>query len=122
MTTFFVIRIKDVQGDALRAVIIDKLSFLVPTEPLVAARINWLEKEGANSFLRYSVPKAIITLKQGLGRLIRSRRDRGILAVMDSRLRTRSYGQLFIESLPKYTITDNIEVLRDFCRQNASTS
>jgi ATP-dependent DNA helicase DinG len=111
----------DVQGDALRAVIIDKLPFLVPTEPLVAARINWLEKEGANSFLRYSVPKAIITLKQGLGRLIRSRQDRGVLAVLDSRLRTRSYGQLFIESLPKCAITDNIEAVRDFCRQNAST-
>lgn len=110
----------DVQGDALRAVIIDKLPFLVPTEPLVAARINWLEKEGANSFLRYSVPKAIITLKQGLGRLIRSRRDRGILAVLDSRLRTRSYGQLFLESLPKCAITDNIDGLRDFFHQNAS--
>jgi ATP-dependent DNA helicase DinG len=110
----------DVQGDALRAVIIDKLPFLVPTEPLVAARINWLEKEGTNSFLRYSVPKAIITLKQGLGRLIRSRRDRGILAVLDSRLRTRSYGKLFIDSLPKCAITDNIDRLRDFYRHDAS--
>ena len=111
----------DVQGDALRAVIIDKLPFPVPTEPLVAARINWLEKDGTNSFLRYSVPKAIITLKQGLGRLIRSRRDRGVLAILDSRLRTRSYGKLFLESLPKCTITDNMDTLRDFFDQNASS-
>ena len=110
----------DVQGDALRAVIIDKLPFLVPTEPLVAARINWLEKEGENSFLRYSVPEAIITLKQGLGRLIRSRQDRGILAVLDSRLHTRGYGQLFLESLPNCPVTDNIEELRHFYHRNAS--
>ena len=110
----------DVQGDALRAVVIDKLPFLVPTEPLVAARINWLEKEGENSFLRYSVPEAIITLKQGLGRLIRSRQDRGILAVLDSRLHTRGYGQLFLESLPNCPVTDNIEELRHFYHRNAS--
>ena len=110
----------DVQGDALRAVIIDKLPFLVPTEPLVAARINWLEKEGENSFLRYSVPEAIITLKQGLGRLIRSRQDRGILAVLDSRIRTRSYGRLFLQSLPNCPVTDTIEELRHFYHRNAS--
>ena len=66
-------------------VVIDKLPFLVPTEPLVAARINWLEREGENSFLKYSLPEAIITLKQGLGRLIRSRQDRGILAATTAR-------------------------------------
>jgi ATP-dependent DNA helicase DinG len=110
----------DVQGDALRAVVIDKLPFLVPTEPLVAARISWLEKEGENAFLRYSVPEAIITLKQGLGRLIRSRQDRGILAVLDSRLRTRSYGQLFLKSLPNCPVTDKIEELRHFYHQDAS--
>ncbi|MDA2929249.1 ATP-dependent DNA helicase [Acidobacteria bacterium AH-259-O06] len=106
----------DVQGEALRVVIIDKLPFLVPTEPLVAARINRLEKEGRNSFLRYSVPEAIITLKQGLGRLIRSRQDRGILAVFDSRLRTRSYGQFFLRSLPNCPLTDNMEDLKKFFR------
>ncbi|MFQ5741154.1 MAG: ATP-dependent DNA helicase, partial [Acidobacteriota bacterium] len=68
----------DVQGEALRAVIIDKLPFQVPTEPLIAARIHHLESQGENAFLKYSVPNAIITLKQGLGRLIRSRRDCGI--------------------------------------------
>ena len=104
----------DVQGDALRAVIIDKLPFLVPTEPLVAARINRLEQQGRNSFLEYSVPEAIITLKQGLGRLIRSRRDRGILGVFDTRLRTRSYGRLFLRSLPDCPVTDDINDLRQF--------
>ncbi|MEE8348599.1 MAG: ATP-dependent DNA helicase [Acidobacteriota bacterium] len=110
----------DVQGDSLRAVIIDKLPFLVPTEPLVAARIAWLDKEGENSFLRYSVPEAIITLKQGLGRLIRSHQDRGILAVLDSRLRTRSYGRLFLQSLPNCPVTDKIEELRYFYQRNVS--
>ena len=104
----------DVQGDALRAVIIDKLPFQVPSEPIVAARLNHLEREGRNSFLEYSVPEAIITLRQGLGRLIRSRQDRGILAVFDSRLRSRSYGKLFLESLPNCPVTDNIVALRNF--------
>ena len=104
----------DVQGDALRAVIIDKLPFLVPTEPLVAARIHRLEAQGENSFLRYSVPEAIITLKQGLGRLIRSRQDRGVLVVLDSRLRTRNYGRFFLESLPECPVTDAIQDLRGF--------
>ncbi len=104
----------DVQGDALRAVIIDKLPFQVPSEPIVAARLNHLERGGRNSFLEYSVPEAIITLRQGLGRLIRSRQDRGILAVFDSRLRSRSYGKLFLESLPNCPVTDNIVALRNF--------
>jgi ATP-dependent DNA helicase DinG len=106
----------DVQGDALRAVIIDKLPFSVPTEPVVAARVNRLTKAGDNAFLRYTVPEAIISLKQGLGRLIRSRQDRGILAVFDSRIRTRRYGDLFLQSLPKCPVTDNMMALRNFFR------
>ena len=112
----------DVQGDALRAVIIDKLPFLVPTEPVVAARMKRLEKQGINSFLRYSVPQAIIALRQGLGRLIRSRQDRGILAIFDSRLRTRSYGQLFLESLPNCPVTDNMASVKEFLSNGARTS
>ena len=104
----------DVQGDALRAVLIDKLPFQVPTEPVVAARIERLEKQGVNSFLRYSVPEAIITLRQGLGRLIRSRQDRGVLAIFDSRLRTRSYGPLFLQSLPNCPVTDNMNLIKQF--------
>ncbi len=102
----------DVPGDALRAVLIDKLPFQVPTEPVVAARLNRLEEQGENSFLRYSVPAATIALRQGLGRLIRSRKDRGILGVFDSRLRTRRYGSLFTRSLPSFPIVDNIEAIR----------
>ena len=110
----------DVQGDSLRAVIIDKLPFAVPSEPLVAARLHQLEQQGENAFLRYSVPQAVITLKQGLGRLIRSRQDRGVLAVFDSRLRTRRYGRLFLESLPNCPVTDNIEDIRYFYGRSAS--
>ncbi len=109
----------DVQGDSLRAVLIDKLPFQVPTEPVVAARIERLEKQGENSFLRYSVPEAIITLRQGLGRLIRSRQDRGVLAVFDSRLRTRSYGSLFLQSLPNCPVTDNINSIKRFLSNDA---
>ena len=104
----------DVQGDALRAVVIDKLPFSVPTEPVVAARVHRLEQQGENSFLRYTVPEAIITLRQGLGRLIRSRQDRGILAIFDSRLRTRSYGRLFLKSLPNCPVSDKIDDIKKF--------
>lgn len=104
----------DVRGDALRAVIIDKLPFRVPTEPLVAARIQALQKGGENAFFSYSVPDAVITLKQGLGRLIRSRDDRGILTLFDSRIWRRGYGRIFLSSLPKCPVTDNIEDLKNF--------
>ncbi|HSR49945.1 MAG TPA: ATP-dependent DNA helicase [Acidobacteriota bacterium] len=110
----------DVRGDALRAVLIDKLPFQVPTEPVVAARLNHLKEEGTDPFSSYSVPQAVITLKQGLGRLIRSRSDRGILAVFDSRLRTRAYGRTFLESLPNCPLTDNITDLENFCRRTSS--
>lgn len=110
----------DVRGDALRAVIIDKLPFPVPGEPVIAARLRRLEEQGENPFLGYSVPEAIITLKQGLGRLIRSRQDRGILAILDSRLYGRSYGPLFLKSLPNCSLTDNIEVLKNFYLESGS--
>jgi ATP-dependent DNA helicase DinG len=110
----------DVRGDALRAVIIDKLPFHVPTEPLVAARIHRLTEQGENPFMSYTVPDAIITLKQGLGRLIRSREDWGILAVLDSRLRTKRYGNMFLRSLPNCPLTDNMDSLRNFFSQHAS--
>lgn len=110
----------DVQGNALRAVIIDKLPFRVPTEPVVAARLHRIDREGGDSFLEYSVPEAVITLRQGLGRLIRSREDHGILAVLDGRLRTRRYGKLFLDSLPNCRLTDNIVELKNFYTQNVS--
>ena len=110
----------DVKGQALRAVVIDKLPFRVPSDPVVAARLRRLREEGENAFLGYTVPDAVITLKQGLGRLIRSRRDRGILAILDSRLRTKTYGEIFLQSLPSCPITDNIGSLRNFFSMAAS--
>ncbi len=104
----------DVQGEALRAVVIDKLPFQVPTEPLVAARLHRLRQEGRDPFLNYTIPTAIITLRQGIGRLIRSRRDRGILAIMDSRIWSKRYGNLFLNSLPNCPVADNIENLENF--------
>ena len=90
----------DVVGDQLSCVIIDKLPFASPMDPVVAARIDRLRNRGGNPFGEYQVPVAILMLKQGLGRLIRSASDRGILAVLDSRLVERPYGQRFLESLP----------------------
>ena len=81
----------DVKGEALSAVIIDKLPFQVPSDPLVAARSARIQREGGNAFAEYQVPNAVLRLKQGFGRLIRSANDRGILAVLDNRLSTKSY-------------------------------
>ena len=110
----------DVKGDALSCVIIDKLPFQVPSDPLVQARIRQIEAEGGNPFSDYQVPAAILKLKQGFGRLIRSRTDRGILAVLDSRLRTRGWGKLFLSSLPDYAIVDHVEELGEFLADEAS--
>jgi ATP-dependent DNA helicase DinG len=98
----------DVRGEQLSCVIIDKLPFAVPTDPIVAARQRFIEEQGGSSFYEYSVPQAIITLKQGLGRLIRSTTDRGLLAVLDPRLRTAAYGRLFLASLPPCRVTSDL--------------
>jgi ATP-dependent DNA helicase DinG len=110
----------DVRGEQLSCVIIDKLPFAVPTDPIVAARQRHIEDEGGSSFFEYSVPQAIISLKQGLGRLIRSTTDRGVLAVLDPRLRTKSYGRLFLQSLPPCRVTSRIEDLRDMFPEEVS--
>ncbi|HYH85031.1 MAG TPA: ATP-dependent DNA helicase [Pyrinomonadaceae bacterium] len=99
----------DVRGSQLSCVIIDKLPFAVPTDPVVAARQRFIEEQGGSSFYEYSVPQAIITLKQGIGRLIRSTTDRGLLAVLDPRLRTAAYGRLFLASLPPCRITSSLD-------------
>ncbi len=99
----------DVRGEQLSCVIIDKLPFAVPSDPVVAARQRFIDDQGGSSFYEYSVPQAIISLKQGLGRLIRSTTDRGVLAVLDPRLRTKAYGRLFLESLPPCRVTSKIE-------------
>ncbi|MFN2512038.1 MAG: ATP-dependent DNA helicase [Pyrinomonadaceae bacterium] len=101
----------DVRGEQLSCVIIDKLPFAVPTDPIVAARQRYIEDEGGSSFFEYSVPQAIISLKQGLGRLIRSTTDRGVLAVLDPRLRTKAYGRTFLRSLPPCRVTSRIDDL-----------
>ncbi|HKS43007.1 MAG TPA: ATP-dependent DNA helicase [Blastocatellia bacterium] len=99
----------DVQGEALSCVIISKLPFAVPTDPVVAARQKYIDQQGGNSFYEYSVPQAAITLKQGLGRLIRSATDRGVLSILDPRLKTKSYGRFFLQSIPQCHVTTNIE-------------
>jgi ATP-dependent DNA helicase DinG len=101
----------DVRGEQLSCVIIDKLPFAVPSDPVVAARQRYIDDQGGSSFYEYSVPQAIISLKQGLGRLIRSTTDRGVLAILDPRLRTKAYGRVFLESLPPCRVTSNIEEL-----------
>ncbi|OGQ93972.1 MAG: hypothetical protein A2284_15730 [Deltaproteobacteria bacterium RIFOXYA12_FULL_61_11] len=91
----------DVEGDALRAVLIARLPFRVPTEPLLQARVEDLERRGEDAFTRYTVPQAIIRFKQGFGRLIRKKDDRGVVVILDSRVLGRSYGQAFLSSLPE---------------------
>jgi ATP-dependent DNA helicase DinG len=104
----------DVPGDALRLVVIDKLPFAVPTDPVVAARCRALEEAGQNPFLAYSVPEAAITLKQGFGRLIRARTDRGVVAILDRRIRTRGYGAAMLAVLPPARRTDRLEDVSAF--------
>jgi ATP-dependent DNA helicase DinG len=99
----------DVQGDQLSCVIIDKLPFAVPTDPVVAARSRFIDENGGRSFSDYSIPQAVISLKQGIGRLIRSRTDRGVIAILDPRLRTKPYGRQFLQSLPRMRITSDVE-------------
>ncbi|MBP9665031.1 MAG: ATP-dependent DNA helicase [Pyrinomonadaceae bacterium] len=104
----------DVRGEQLSCVIIDKLPFAVPSDPLVAARSRFIDENGGRSFIDYSVPQAIIALKQGIGRLIRSRTDRGVIAVLDPRLRTKGYGRDFLASLPRMRITGELDDVVEF--------
>jgi ATP-dependent DNA helicase DinG len=99
----------DVRGEQLSCVIIDKLPFAVPTDPIVAARTRFIDENGGKSFFDYSVPQAIITLKQGVGRLIRSASDKGVIAILDPRLRTKGYGRDFLNSLPRMRITAELK-------------
>ncbi|MCE5336229.1 MAG: hypothetical protein LLG06_16730, partial [Desulfobacteraceae bacterium] len=104
----------DVPGESLSCVIIDKLPFEVPDDPVMASRVDRLTKSGRNAFFEYQVPRAAIQLKQGIGRLIRSSRDRGIIAVFDVRLLTKSYGQIFLKSLPPCRVVHSIDEIGNF--------
>lgn len=91
----------DVAGDALRCVIIVKLPFRVPSDPLIQARSEAIAAEGGDPFMEYSLPQAIVKFKQGFGRLIRNRTDRGCIICLDNRIHTKRYGRQFLDSLPK---------------------
>ena len=104
----------DVPGEQLSCVIIDRLPFAVPSDPIVDARVQKVRGEGGNPFYDYQVPQAAIALKQGFGRLIRSRSDRGVLVLLDNRVTKQRYGQVFFDSLPDYGFTTKIADVENF--------
>ena len=104
----------DVQGEQLSCVIIDRLPFAVPSDPVIQARVKAIENSGGSGFFDYQVPKAAIALKQGFGRLIRSTTDRGVLVMLDRRIQHVNYGRIFVESLPPYRITNEIADVQRF--------
>jgi ATP-dependent DNA helicase DinG len=104
----------DVPGEQLSCVIVDRLPFAVPSDPIVAARVRALNEDGRNAFAEYQVPEAVLALKQGFGRLIRARSDRGVLSILDNRIHRMAYGRIFLESLPDYAITREIAEVERF--------
>jgi ATP-dependent DNA helicase DinG len=108
----------DVQGEQLSCVIIDRLPFAVPNDPVVAARVAAILADGGNAFMEYQVPGAVITLKQGFGRLIRSLHDRGVLVLLDNRISRQRYGRVFLESLPAYARAQSLGDVEAFFAKN----
>jgi ATP-dependent DNA helicase DinG len=108
----------DVRGEQLSCVIVDRLPFAVPSDPIVSARVRALQEDGRNAFAEYQVPEAVLALKQGFGRLIRSRTDRGVLAILDNRIQRMQYGKIFMESLPAYATTRDIAAVERFMQKS----
>lgn len=104
----------DVQGAALSVVIIDKLPFAAPGDPLLQARLDALKKQGRNPFMEHQVPQAVIALKQGAGRLIRGENDTGVLMICDMRLLTKPYGKVFIDAMPPFSRSRELNEVTDF--------
>jgi ATP-dependent DNA helicase DinG len=110
----------DVRGTALRLVIIDKLPFSSPGDPVLQARLEALREQGDDPFRGYQLPQAVITLKQGAGRLIRDAGDRGVLMLCDPRLLSRPYGKTFINSLPPMPVSHDLQQACSFFQQQAA--
>jgi ATP-dependent DNA helicase DinG len=104
----------DVKGAALSVVVIDKLPFAAPDDPVLKARLDAIEQRGGSPFFEEQIPQAVIALKQGVGRLMRDPNDFGVVMLCDQRLRTRAYGRIFLESLPPMPRTERIEEVEDF--------
>jgi ATP-dependent DNA helicase DinG len=110
----------DVQGEALSCVIVDRLPFAPPDDPIVSARMDRLRREGTDAFRSFQVPMAVIALKQGLGRLIRTRADRGVLCILDRRIMTKPYGRIFQRSLFESPVSNDIDSIADFLRESST--
>ena len=99
----------DVPGESLSCVVIMKLPFAVPDEPMVQARVETIKERGQDAFLEYQVPQAVMLFRQGFGRLIRTASDRGVVAILDPRVKTKPYGRTFMDSLPNCNRTEELE-------------